>query len=139
MIETYVIGHLGQDCRVTDVNGKKVINFSLANTNKFKDQNGQTIEKTLWIDCAHWNDNTRIAEYLIKGAQIFVRGVPTVGTYKNQHGITVAQFRIRVDFIQLLGGKRDQQYGANVTRQENQQLNDSARVDELTDPEDLPF
>ena len=38
MIKMQIIGHLGQDSQVNDVNGKKVINFSVAHSEKFKNK-----------------------------------------------------------------------------------------------------
>ncbi len=37
MIKIQVIGHLGKDCTVNNVNGKNVINFSVAHSEKYKD------------------------------------------------------------------------------------------------------
>ena len=40
MIKLQVIGNLGKDCVTNVVNGKNVINFSVAHTEKFKDAQG---------------------------------------------------------------------------------------------------
>ena len=45
MIKLMVIGNLGKDCIVNTVNGKNVINFSIAHTEKFKDSTGAQREK----------------------------------------------------------------------------------------------
>jgi len=49
MIRISVIGRLGQDAVVNNVNGKTVINFSMAYSEKFKKQDGQEVDKTTWI------------------------------------------------------------------------------------------
>ena len=41
MIKLQIIGNLGKDCNVREVNGKKVINFSVAHTDKYKDPQGK--------------------------------------------------------------------------------------------------
>ena len=46
MIKLQVIGNLGKDCITNTVNGKSVINFSVAHTEKFRDSSGQQKEKT---------------------------------------------------------------------------------------------
>ena len=46
MIKLMVIGNLGKDCIVNTVNGKNVINFNIAHTEKFKDSTGAQREKT---------------------------------------------------------------------------------------------
>ncbi|MBD0352663.1 MAG: single-stranded DNA-binding protein, partial [Flavisolibacter sp.] len=40
MIKMQVIGNLGKDCVVNNVNGKSVINFTVAHTEKYKDSQG---------------------------------------------------------------------------------------------------
>ena len=41
MIKMQVIGNLGKDCVTNLVNGKNVINFNVAHTEKFRDANGE--------------------------------------------------------------------------------------------------
>jgi len=74
MIKLQVIGNLGKDCVTNTVNGKNVINFNVAHTEKFKDGSGQQKEKTTWVECAYWTERTGIAPYLKKGTQVYVEG-----------------------------------------------------------------
>jgi single-strand DNA-binding protein len=71
MIKLQVIGNLGKDGVVNNVNGKNVINFSVAHTEKFKDAQGVQKDKTIWVECAYWTDRTGIAPYLKKGTQVY--------------------------------------------------------------------
>ena len=41
MLKIFAIGHLGKDATVNNVNGKNVINFSVAHTEKWNDAQGQ--------------------------------------------------------------------------------------------------
>ena len=66
MIRISVIGRLGQDATVNNVNEKTVINFSMAYSEKFKNQQGQDVDKTTWVSCAYWTDKTNVANYLKK-------------------------------------------------------------------------
>ena len=74
-------------------------------TEKWKDAQGVQKEKSLWVDVSYWTDSTQIAQYLRKGQQIFVEGIPDVRTYENSSRQTVAQLTLRATQIQLLGGK----------------------------------
>lgn len=141
MIKTFLIGHLGKDANVKDVNGKTVINFSVAHTESFKNNEGVKIEKTLWVECAHWSDRTAIAQYLKKGTQVFVEGLPSIDTYTNTEGKAVAKLKLRVAQIQLLGS-------SNKTEQHNEQTTDDAALalvkkdpvnDFVDEKDDLPF
>lgn len=103
MIKTQVIGHLGKDAVVNDVNGKKVINFSIAHTEKYKDKNNEQHEKTTWVDCSNWTDKTAIATYLKKGTQVYVEGTPDTKAYLTKDNTAGSTLTVRVSNIQLLG------------------------------------
>lgn len=108
MIKLQVIGNLGKDCVVNNVNGKNVMNFTVAHTEKYKDSTGAQREKTIWVDCAYWNDRTAVSSYLKKGTQVYVEGSPEVRTYTTQDGKSGAALSLRVSSVQLLGSKSDQ-------------------------------
>ena len=48
MIKLLVIGNLGKDAVVNNVNGKSVINFSVAHTEKYKDAQGNQKDRTVY-------------------------------------------------------------------------------------------
>ena len=104
MIKLMVIGNLGKDCIVNTVNGKNVINFSVAHTEKFKDSTGAQREKTTWVECAYWTDRTAVSAYLLKGKTVYAEGYPEADAYTNKEGQAAATLRMRVSNIQLLGG-----------------------------------
>src|SRR3954467_8018771 len=105
MIKLQIIGHLGKDCVVNTVNGKNVINFTVAHTEKYRDSQGNNQEKTTWVDCAYWTDRTAISPYLTKGKQVFVEGQPEVRSFTRQDGTAGASLSMRVREVQLLGGR----------------------------------
>ena len=107
MIKLQVIGNLGKDCIVNTVNGKNVINFTVAHTEKYRDSQGNNQERTTWVDCAYWTDRTGISPYLTKGKQVFVEGTPEVRTFTRNDGTAGASLSLRVREVQLLGGRGD--------------------------------
>jgi single-strand DNA-binding protein len=144
MIKMQVIGRLGKDCVVNAVNGKNVINFTVAHSEKYKDSQGNNQEKTTWVDCAYWTDRTAVAPYLTKGTQVYVEGSPEVRSFQRQDGTAGASLSMRVREVQLLGSKTEggmggdsqpsQSYGGGNNRQESSA---PASVDDASD--DLPF
>lgn len=108
MIKLQIVGNLGKDCIVKEVNGKNVINFSVAHTERFKDSQGAQKERTTWVECAYWTDKTGIAPYLLKGTTVYAEGAPEADAYTNKDGQAAATLRMRVQSIQLLGGNREQ-------------------------------
>jgi len=119
MIKLQVIGYLGRDCTVSEVNGKNVINFTVAHSEKFKDGQGNLVDKTVWVSCAYWTDRTAIAPYLTKGQLVFVEGAPEAEAYTNKDGQQAAALRLRVFTIQLLGKSEGNQGGSG--QQQNDQ------------------
>jgi single-strand DNA-binding protein len=107
MIKMQIIGNLGKDCVVNAVNGKNVINFTVAHTEKYKDSQGNQQEKTTWVDCAWWTDRTAIAQYLTKGKQVYVEGQPEARSFQRNDGTPGASLSLRVREVQLLGGRGD--------------------------------
>lgn len=112
MIKLQIIGNLGKDCIVKDINGKTVINFSVAHTERFKDSQGNQKERTTWVECAYWTDRTAIVPYLVKGTSVYAEGSPEADPYTNKEGQPAATLRMRVQNIQLLGSNKEGQ-GAN--------------------------
>ncbi len=104
MIKLQVIGNLGADCIQKEVNGKSVINFNVAHSEKYKDAQGNLKERTTWVNCAYWTDKTAIAQYLTKGKTVYAEGSPEADSYTNKDGQAAATLRMRVQTIQLLGG-----------------------------------
>lgn len=149
MVKLQVIGHLGRDCVVNNVNGKSVINFPVAHSEKFRDAQGVQKDKTLWVDCAYWTDRTAIAPYLKKGTQVYAEGTPDIRTYTTADGRQGASLSLRINNVQLLGGRgdgaqsdgeshsSDQTNNSNETHSENTAKPTAAEVTEPLD--DLPF
>ncbi len=108
MIKLTAIGNLGKDCTVNTVNNKTVINFSVAHTEKFKDSMGVQKDKTIWVECAYWTDRTAIAPYLKKGTQVYVEGSPDIRNYTTKEGATGSSLTLRVQSVQLIGGKNNE-------------------------------
>lgn len=118
MIKLQIVGHLGKDAIVKEVNGKNVINFSVAHSEKYKDGQGVLKEKTTWVECAYWTDRTAVAPYLLKGTLVYTEGSPEVEAYTNREGQNAATLRMRVMNLQLLGGKESG--GSNTGNVSNQ-------------------
>lgn len=109
MIKLQVIGHLGKDCTTNVVNGKNVINFSVAHSERYKDATGNPIEKTIWVDCAYWTERTAVAPYLKKGQLVYAEGTPEVRSYTKNDGTTGTSLTMRLSNVQLLGSAKGEQ------------------------------
>jgi single-strand DNA-binding protein len=143
MIKMQVIGNLGKDCVVNTVNGKNVINFTVAHTEKYKDSQGNQQEKTTWVDCAYWTDRTAVAQYLTKGKQVYVEGQPEARSFQRNDGTPGSSLSLRVREIQLLGGRGESggtAYQQPANASSAMPGNKVPVANEITEPvDDLPF
>lgn len=105
MLRLQLIGHLGQDATVNTVNGKSVINFNIADSEKYKNSEGVEVEKTTWVSCAYWTDKLNVSNYLKKGTLVFVEGKPDVKTYQKDNQI-IPQLTLRISYLQLLSSNK---------------------------------
>ncbi len=132
MIKLTVIGNLGRDAVVRDAQGKSVISFSVAHTEKFKDSNGVQKDKTTWVECNYWSERVNLVPYLKKGNQVYVEGQPTIDVYENKEGQKVASVKLRVTQVQLLSNRNA---GDSSITGLSSSTNSNTNVGE----EDLPF
>lgn len=121
MIKLQIIGNLGKDCLVKEVNGRSVINFSVAHADKYKDNQGVQHERTTWVECAYWTDKTTVSQWLTKGRTVYAEGTPEADAYIDRNNNAAATLRMRCFSIQLLGGGTNdhagQQPAQNTTSQ----------------------
>ena len=112
---------MAADADVIPNNGKPFIAFRVAVSRKFKNQKGDTVERTKWIDCTR-NGDERFAKYLTKGRQVFVRGYVEARAYIDKEGKPQATLACHAQDVQLLGGtpKQEQQQPTPQTTPKNE-------------------
>lgn len=115
MIKLQIVGNLGRDGVVKEVNGKNVINFSVAHTERFRDASGNQQERTTWVDCSYWTDRIAVAPYLKKGTLVYAEGTPSAEAFTGRDGNAGVALRLRVFSVQLLGSGPRNENGASET------------------------
>ena len=126
---------LGKDAttRYTQA-GKSVTGFSAA----FDDGWGEN-KKTVWLDCSGWGERyEKVAQYLVKGAQVVVEG--NIGTREHEGKTYIT---LTLSDLKLAGGKQEgaqQDRPAQQRQPQRQQAAPSAR-DTLSDfaDDEIPF
>lgn len=107
MFQSIIIGNLGADAEVKNINGKEFTSFRVAHSDRWKDENGQSHEVTQWIDCVI-SGKPNVVEYLKKGSTVFVSGSSNLRTYSSMKDRCIkAGITINVRSIELIGGKPD--------------------------------
>lgn len=126
-----IMGHLGRDPESKQVGNATLCTFSIALTDKYKDKNGEWVEKTNWVNVQAWNKSGEtIMQYVRKGDPIFIEGSLKVDSYEKNGEKRTATSVTCKNFI-LLGGKSE------VSREEIQAP--TFEPVEEGDGSDLPF
>lgn len=108
MLQAILIGNLGANCQKQVQDGRKFTTFRVAHNDSWTDDNGQTHSETKWVDCI-LNDHPKVSDYLLAGTSVFIQGTIKTRVYSSQKDRCMkAGITIRVNRIELLGGKRDE-------------------------------
>ena len=81
-----LIGRLGKDpeSKFTPT-GKKVVHFSIAISNRWKNKEGQSQEYTEWVNVEAWGRLGEVCqEYLKKGSLVYVEGRLKTDKYESE-------------------------------------------------------
>ena len=95
---TILIGHIGKDAEVKDVNGRDLISFSIAEDDSYKSRDGQKVKRTIWHNCQKWvkgGSGNNLAKHLLKGGVLYLEGKSRASAYINKEG----QAKESLDFI----------------------------------------
>jgi len=103
-----LIGNLGRDAETKFTpSGTSVTNFSLATTRRWKDQqSGEWKEQTQWHRIVYWRAEN-VANYLLKGKQVYVEGRMETRSYDDKDGKKVYTTEVICEHLVLLGGRQD--------------------------------
>jgi len=132
--KVFLIGNVGRDPEIRDVNGAKVASFTLACSEKYKDRNGEIKENTDWFNIAAWRSSAEFIEkYVTKGMQVHIEGKIKTRKYTTKEGEERTVTEIVVDHIQPLG-KRE-----GTSQSPAPQPTPPPAEPPADSPEDLPF
>ncbi len=83
-----LIGNVGNDPEIkTFDGGKKVVNFTLATNESYKNEKGEKVEQTEWHKITAWGKIADIIEkYVTKGKEIALEGKLTHRSYDDKNG-----------------------------------------------------
>lgn len=96
MLQVQIIGNLGADAEVKEINGKQYSAFSVAATSR---------NETTWVSVLY-NYHETFHKYLTKGQQVFVQGDGRVKLYTSKNSEkTSLDFSVLASMLQLCGSK----------------------------------
>ena len=83
-----LIGNVGNEPEIkTFDGGKKVVNFTLATNESYKNDKGEKVEQTEWHRVSAWGKTADIIEqFVTKGKEIAIEGKLTHRSYDDKNG-----------------------------------------------------
>ncbi len=134
------IGTLGKDPEVKFLpSGDAMCNVSIAINSKWKDKKtNEDKESVEWIPLDFFGKLAEVVgKYVVKGQQIYVEGQYKTRKYQSDKdpGVDKYATSIRVDTMQMLGGKSDSSPSEKVARNETH----LAKSDAVDNGDDIPF
>lgn len=110
-----IVGNLGRDPELKYTpQGQGVCEFSVATSEKRKDNIGEIKEETTWFKVSFWGKLAEVAsQYLSKGRQVYIEGRLRTREWTDKEGRTRTSLEISGSELKLLGGRNDQQNNEN--------------------------
>ncbi len=100
-----LIGNLGNAPEVRNTeSGKKLVRFSVATNEQYKNAKGERVTETQWHNIIAWGKVADIAEkYLVKGAEVAIEGKLVNRNYMDKEGNKKYITEIQVNELLMLG------------------------------------
>lgn len=139
--KTFLMGSVGRDPEVKEINGTKYASFTLATNESYKDKNGDRQTITDWHNIVCWRNTADIVERFVKkGSQLFVEGKLRTRSWEKD-GEKRYVTEVIADNIQLLGKKEDSAPTATAPQKfDPHSVKSTPIVDDLPPDDDaLPF
>ncbi len=130
-----LVGNVTRDVEVRYTqSGLAVTDLGIAVNDRRKNQQGEWIEETTFVDVTLWGRTAEVAgEYLTKGAPVLIEGRLKLDTWE-QEGQKRSKLRVVGERMQMLGGR--QGAGGDGT---SGQTRSAPSTQTATEPDDIPF
>lgn len=108
MFKIEVTGNLGSDAQIKCENGRKWVQFSVADTRRFKKEDGTVEEITNWVSCFMSNVESAVIPFLKRGTKVYARGSGDLRLFSSKKDRRMKPgVSINVSEIELLGSSSD--------------------------------
>lgn len=139
-----LVGNLGKDPELRYLDsGTAVATFTLATTERFRNREGQSTEKTEWHNVVMWRQMAEtFSKYLRKGSTVYVEGRIVTRSW-DQDGVTRYRTEIEAKEMVMLDGRTEgagnYNAGAGTVPTPQKEVAKEMPPADPNDPDDLPF
>jgi len=104
-----LIGNVGNTPEIKNLeSGKKVVTFSMATNDFYKNSNGEKVQDTQWHNIIAWDKTAEIIEnYVGKGKEIAIEGKLSSRSYETSEGEKRYVTEVVANEILLLGNAKN--------------------------------
>jgi single-strand DNA-binding protein len=145
------IGRLTRDpeLRYTP-SGRAVCRFGLAINRSYKNQDGNNVEDTLFINVSTWGKQAEYcSQFLKKGRRVAINGELRSNNWQDREGNKRVTFEINarsiqfLDYLKDMEGREEAEYSKMEQYKDNASIEDNLEeeniVEDNTNEEDIPF
>jgi single-strand DNA-binding protein len=102
-----LVGNLTRDPELRYIqSGTAVTDIGLAVSDRRKNNNGEWIEETTFVDITIWGRTAEVAgEYLTKGSSVLIEGRLKLDSWETQDGQKRNKLKVICERMQMLGSK----------------------------------
>lgn len=111
MLKIEAIGNLGANAEKRTADGSTFIAMRVCHSRKVTNPStGEVTEESVWLSCTWPGNGGNLLPFLVKGQKVFIRGNGALRLFKsNKDGLMHAGLNVRVNEIELCGGKPAEQ------------------------------
>lgn len=141
MLRAELIGNLGDDAHLVEGDFKAFTAMSVANSSKYKKNDGTVVESTMWVNVTINWDCSKLRPYLLKGTKVYVSGKMKCRYFTRQNGDPSVGVDIIADSIELCGTKA---IDTQTKKEDPEESKAKMTINKKTnnkpdDPDDTPF
>lgn len=129
-----IIGRVTKNAQINILtNSKKVVNFSIAINDNYKNKQGERVELTTYYNCSYWI-SPNVAKILTKGTLVELTGRASSNAWIGKDGEIKSGLNFHTSNIQVYGGgeKSNAEEQSTVRPQKDEVTNGDSE-------DDLPF
>ncbi len=116
MVQIEIIGNIGADVKKVDYNGTQFFSFNVCDNRKVGEN-----EVSMWYGCNMNKVSDNLLKYLVRGQQVFVRGVPRYRIFDSAiHRCKMVAVDVFVNEIQLVGAAPKQEQPQHPTEPDDE-------------------
>ena len=132
-----LVGRLGTDPEIRYTqDSTPVASFNLATDERWKDKNGEKVQKTEWHRIVVWRKLAEVCgQYLTKGKLVYIEGKLQTRTWEDKNGVKRYTTEIVANGMKMLDGASG---NGQSSKQERPKTNNNVPPN-MPDDDDIPF